>query len=72
MIRYPENKLDVQKSDLDAKRESIAFKLKRTAENLLKRGFSYEDISSISGLEISEIQQYASVLAEKEPEYSVK
>ncbi len=71
-LETKENELETKENELTAQQSEVASKIRNTVENMLRRGFSYKDISDIVGLEISVIEEYASALAAKEPEYSVK
>jgi len=43
-----------------------------TAKKMLRKGFSHNDVSDISGLALDEVERLALAIAEKEPEYSAK
>ncbi len=57
------NELKEKENGLIAEKNEIDSKLRNTVENLLKRGFSYKEISDISGLDIQEVDDFALALA---------
>jgi len=65
VMKAYDEKVSELSSDLEKTHEA-------TAEKMLRKGFSHNDVSDISGLALDEVERLALAIAEKEPEYSAK
>ncbi len=76
VMREYEKDVNKRLSEMNNEMKELSSNLEKvhesTATRMLKKGFSYSDISDISGLKFDEIERIAFEIASNEPEYKVE
>ncbi len=72
VMREYEKDVNKRLSEMNNEMKELSSKIEGSAAKMLKKGFSYSDISDISGLKFDEIERIAFEIASNEPEYKIK